>query len=406
MNVLWVKADYPLPLDSGSKKRTFNLLKKAGPDLTVTYIGFVPDQNYIAAPGLAGVVEHEHTIYRPRERKEGPAFYLRVLSNLGSPQPYFAKRNTSRQIQRLMRDQLRDHSFDLLVCDGVDMSINVDFALPIPKILLSHGIETTLWQQRYETSHGYLRRAYFNYETKRMAAFERQMCNRFDMVLTVSQLDKDRLESEFNVRVPIEVIETGVDCVYFSRGQDIATVPHKLVFTGSQDLLSNIDGLLWFAAEVYPAVKKEYPDVTLDIVGPDPASEIIALGKKDESIKVTGWVEDVRPYLAAAEAFIVPLRAPGGTRVKIYEAMCLKTPVVSTTYGAEGLSLLPNINLLIADTAKDFASSIIELFGNKEKRDSLVDNGWRMVNEKYDWTSMSERMVRVFHQLLDAVKKT
>ena len=367
----------------------------------MTYLGFTSDRKYIEAPSLGKFVKREMVVYRPRERKEGFDFYRRVFGNLGSPQPYFMKRYTDRRIREMVRDQFRENTFDLLVCDGLDMAANVDFSLPAPKILMMHGLETTLWQQRYETAHGQLQRAYFNYETKRMAAYESEMCNKFDLILAVSQRDKERLETEFQVRVPIEVAETGVDCSYFKPNSDIPVVPHRLVFTGSIDLLSNIDGLLWFAAEVYPAVKKQYPDVTLDIIGPDPASEIRALAQKDQSVRVTGWVDDVRPYLAAAQAFIVPLRAPGGTRVKIYEAMGMKTPVVSTTYGGEGLSLVHGVNLLIADTAREFADAVIELLGNDEKRAMLAENGWRMVNEKYDWGSMASRLVEVCRQLID-----
>ena len=401
MNVLWLRAEYPIPLDSGSKKRTYNLLEQCVSDASVVYVGFTSDERHIKIPALADFVEREMVVFRPRERKEGLGFYLRVFSNLGSPQPYFMKRNTDARIKNLLREQFRENKFDLLVCDGLDMAANVDFSLPAPKILMTHGLETTLWQQRYETAHGQMQRAYFNYEAKRMAAYEAELCNKFDLILAVSQRDKGRLESEFRVRVPIEVVETGVDCSYFTPNPEIPPVPHRLVFTGSIDLLSNIDGLLWFAAEVYPAVKKQYPDVTLDIIGPDPASEIRALAQKDESVRVTGWVEDVRPFLAAAQVFIVPLRAPGGTRVKIYEAMGMKTAVVSTTYGAEGLSLVHGVNLLIADTAREFADAVIELLKNDEKRQSLAENGWRMVNENYDWAAMASRLVDVCRQLID-----
>lgn len=401
MNVLWLRAEYPLPLDSGSKKRTYNLLQHCTSDASVVYLGFVSDERFVKTPALGKFVRKEQVVHRPRERKEGFGFYSRVFSNLGSPQPYFMKRNTDYRIKALLREQFREEKFDLMVCDGLDMAANIDFSLPVPKILMTHGLETTLWQQRYETAHGQMQRAYFNYETKRMAAYESDMCNKFDLILAVSQRDKERLESEFRVRVPIEVVETGVDCSYFRPNPDIPVVPHRLVFTGSIDLLSNIDGLLWFAAEVYPAVKKQYADVTLDIIGPDPASEIRALAQKDQSVRVTGWVEDVRPYLAAAQVFIVPLRAPGGTRVKIYEAMGMKTPVVSTTYGGEGLSLVHGVNLLIADTAREFADAVIELLGNEEKRQTVAENGWRMVNEKYDWGSKAKRLVEICRQLIE-----
>ena len=402
MNVLWLRAEYPLPLDSGAKKRSFNLLKHSAAELSSVLLGFSHADSLPPGPNLSSVLRRELTVRRRRERKAGLPFYLRVLSNLGSSHPYFIKRYTDRRITSMLRELFREETFDILICDGLHMAANVDFSLPVPKMLLNHETETTLWQQRYETAHGTLRRAYFNYEVKRMAAYEAEMCNRFDLVLAVSDRDRQRLEDDLGVRVPTEVVGTGVDCSYFRPRPEATVKPRRLVFTGSIDLLSNIDGLLWFAAEVLPLVRRQHPEVSLDIVGPDPASEIRALGRKDKAVRVTGWVTDVRPYIAEAEAFVVPLRAPGGTRVKIYEAMGMKKPVVSTAYGAEGLPVAHGTHLLIADHARDFAAAVNELFDNPEKRDSIAENGWRMVHENYDWSAVARRFVTLCRELVDS----
>jgi glycosyltransferase involved in cell wall biosynthesis len=393
-------------LDSGPKKRSFNLLERSSSELSVVYLSFSRNEPRPAEPGIESIAKRVVTVHREREKKSGLAFYLRVLANLGSPQPYFMRRNIDSRIQKLLGTLSREEAFDLLVCDGLDMAANIDFSLPAPKVLLAHEIETTLWRQRFESAHGMVLRAYYNYETKRMAGFETQMCNKFDLVLTASERSKELLESELKVRVPVEVIETGVDCSYFRPDNNSAVTPRRLVFTGSLDLLSNIDGLLWFAAEVYPGIKKEYPDVTLDIIGPDPSSEIRALAQKDRSIRVTGWVDDVRPYIASAEAFIVPLRTPGGTRVKIYEAMGMKKPVVSTGYGAEGLPVAHRTHLLIADSAVEFTNAVTELFDKAAEREAIAENGWRMVNENYDWSKMAARLVAIFRQLPASYKKS
>ncbi len=401
MNVLWIKNDYPLPLDSGSKKRTFNLLKHSGEDFNTIYLGCVNDRRLLTSPGMSGIVEQEITVYHEKEPREGTGFYLHLLANIGSSSPYFVKRNICRELQVKRRQIIREQDIDLIICDSLDMIGNVDFKVPVPKVLMEYGIETDLWSQRYETAHGILRKAYFNYETKRVAAFETRMCNMFDLVVAVSERDKQHLESDLKVRVPIEVVETGVDCEFFQPMPEIETIPHRLVFTGSGDMLSNIDGLLWFAAEAYPVIKRKYPDVTLDIIGPDPASDIRALGRKDESINVLGWVEDIRPYLAAADAYIVPLRVPGGTRVKIYEAMAMRTPVVSTGHGIEGLPLVDGVHLLIGDTAREMAESVIELFDKPEKTKSYAEKAQQVVNEKCDWPVMARKLVDICRRLMD-----
>ena len=395
MNVLWMKSDYPLPLDSGSKKRTYNLLKHTRAAFNTTYLGTVHDRRLLTRPSLDGLVDKEITIFRERERREGFSFYLRLLANVGSSVPYFVKSQTYRELRDKRRKIFRDQAIDLVICDSLAVAGNVDFSLPVPKVFMAYGIETDLWQQRYDTAHGLIRRAYFNYETKRIAAYESSSCNRFDLVVAVSERDKRHLEEDLKVRVPIEVIETGLDCRFFSPIPEITRIPKRLVFTGSGDMLSNIDGLLWFAAEALPVIRKAHPDVTLDIIGPDPASEIRALGRKDDAIRVTGWVDDVRPYLAAADVFIVPLRVPGGTRVKVYEAMGMKTPVVSTGHGIEGLAVADGVHCLIGETPRDMAASIIELFDDAEKKQTIADNAHRFINENYDWSVMAEKLIGI-----------
>ncbi len=392
-----MKADYPFPLDTGGKKRTWNLLKQILPEIDVTYVGFSPSHD---DPDLRlqSICRRARTIYREPEDRSY-SFYLRVFANLASRYPFYINRNRHSALRRLPAQLHAAKACDLLVCDSLDMAANIDFSLPVPKVLFHQSVETRLWQQRYEAASTMIQKSYFNYETKRMAAFEREICNRFDTIVAVSDDDKLLLETEFAVRTPIDVIPTGVDCQYFTPDPTIRSIPKRLMFSGSMELLSNTDQLLWFASEIYPLVRQKHPDVTLDIVGSNPTSELIALGKKDSSIRVTGWVPDIRQYLAQADIYIVPLRVPGGTRVKLFEAMAMKRPVVSTSYGVEGLALKHGLHIMQADTPREFADTICKLFDDPSARLGLADRGWRLVNEQRDWSVMARKVIDLFHRL-------
>jgi glycosyltransferase involved in cell wall biosynthesis len=280
------------------------------------------------------------------------------------------------------------------------MAAALDFSLPVPKILLTNGLETELWHQRYETAHGVTRRAYFNYETKRMAEFESSAANRFDLILTASKDEQDRLEDRYRVRVPIEIVPTGVDCAYFQAIHSVPKVPYRMVFTGANDMLSNIDGLLWFAAESYPIIRRACPEVTLDIIGPRPSTELRALSRKDSSIRVSGFVDDVRPYIAAAEIFIVPLRVPGGTRTKLFEAMSMEVPVVSSVFGAEGLGLIDGVHLATAISGREIGQKVVELFEDPAMRRTLAEQGHHFVHQEHDWPKVAQTMFDILQQSL------
>jgi glycosyltransferase involved in cell wall biosynthesis len=395
MNIIWLKADYLFPLDTGGKIRSFHLLKRINAVHPVTYLGFCPHADCTPDESLRAATHSFQGVLKPIEGTSGLAFYSRVAANLGSPNPYFVSRNRNADIRRRVQQAVTDKTCDLLVCDSLDMAINIDFRLPIRKVLFHHAIETTLWRQRYESATGTAARSYFNYEIKRMAAYESSTCNRFDLVIVSSDRDRDELRSEYHVRVPIEVIPVGVDCAYFAPTRTHEVIPRRLMFSGSMDLLSNVDQLLWFASEIYPLIKRRHRDVTMDIVGRYPTSELTALGQKDRSVQVTGWVQDIRPYLAQADIYIVPLRVPGGVRVKLYEAMASRRPVVSTSHGAVGLQVTPGRDIVIADTAREFADAVCDLFDNPARKEAIAEQGWRMVNAQCDWSAIAEQCITV-----------
>jgi glycosyltransferase involved in cell wall biosynthesis len=398
MNIAWLKAEYLFPLDSGPKTRTYNLLKRVSKSHTVTYVGFTPVTAETARSLMAECSADQYLLYRPIPPTAGLGFYARVAANLLSSRPYFVKRNYSSALQAKTAQMVSAGGCDILVCDSLDMSLNVDFELAVPKVLFHPSIETTLWKQRYETAGDSVRRSYFNFETKRMAAFEAEICNRFDLIVVASEPDRDELAGRFGVRKPIEVIPTGVDCDYFRPVERPAPVAKRLMFSGSLDLLSNVDQLLWFAAEIYPLIKRRHPDVTLEIVGRSPASEIRALERADHSITVTGWVKDIRTHLQQADVYIVPLRVPGGVRVKLYEAMASRCPVVSTLYGVDGLLLSGGRDVLLAESAREFADAACMLLENPERKEAVAEQGYRTVNEKCDWSVSAARFAEVLER--------
>jgi polysaccharide biosynthesis protein PslH len=406
MHILWLRADYLSPLTTGSRNRSYNLLKRLCPEAEVSYVGFSSPSAGESDSAPRECMKSVFTVPKDVEKTVGLDVYLRVAANLLTGFPYFTKRNVSRAVQEHLAGMIASGSVDLLVCDGLDASLNVDFTSRLPKILYHHALETPLWSQRHETATGALQKAYFNYETKRMAAFESNVCNRFDLVVTTSERDKEILQSEYRVTKPVAVVPIGVDCEYFRPDPSIKVIPRRLVFSGKMDLLSNIDQLLWFCSEIYPLVKRQFPDVTFEIVGRNPAAEVVALGQADRSIIVTGWVDDLRPHVGAGDIYVVPLRIPGGTRVKLYEAMALRRPVVSTSYGAEGLEVVPGRDLVIADTPREFASAIIGLLESPQRKDALAEQGWRLVNGHCDWSIRAAQLMELFRGRLTATESS
>jgi glycosyltransferase involved in cell wall biosynthesis len=405
MRVMWLKSDYVDPPETGGKIRTYNLLRELRKRCEVTYISLTSNHdlpNGERKNSKECWVSEIATYFRPEEKKWGAEFYMRLLGRMFSLRPYIVQKYLCQQIREFQRRLLaqlangkaasKDQT--VLICDFLEMAGNVVWSAPWPKILFQHNVESVIWRRHYENETNWLKRAYFWFEFQRLRRYERSVCNRFDLVLAVSERDKETFRA-MGVTKPIEVIETGVDVEFFTPQQDVKSIPGRLLFLGSLDWMPNIDGLRWFVEDIYSRIKKACPHATLDIVGRRPTPTIVSLQRNENSIRVVGDVPDVRPYIAAADIFVVPLRVGSGTRLKIFEAMAMDRPVVSTTIGAEGLPLTHEKDLLLADSSETFAEQVAQLLSEPNKKKTISETGHRMVTDNYSWETVSEKLFEV-----------
>jgi len=159
-----------------------------------------------------------------------------------------------------------------------------------------------------------------------------------------------------------------------------------------------MDAVEYFVNEVFPLAKESRPDLKFVVVGRKPPSHIRDLGKLD-GVTITGTVDDVRPFLASAALYVVPLRIGGGSRLKILEAMAMQKPVLSTTVGAEGLNLSPGENIFIRDEPAEFAEAIIQYMDDKETSNRISQQGRKLVERHYGWERLAEKL----HQYITMV---
>jgi glycosyltransferase involved in cell wall biosynthesis len=158
------------------------------------------------------------------------------------------------------------------------------------------------------------------------------------------------------------------------------------------DWRPNVDGMLYFLDEIWPLVLEKFPDAALTIVGRRPMPILKERVKNFSSVKLTGTVDDVRPYIEKADVYIVPLRIGGGSRLKILEALSMKKPIVSTSIGAEGLKVANGENILLADSPVDFSNVIGGLFHDSTLRQHLSESGRQLVEEQYQWKVIAGKL--------------
>jgi sugar transferase (PEP-CTERM/EpsH1 system associated) len=396
MRLLWMKSDYVIPPDTGGKIRTYHLLRELHPRCKVTYLSFKDPAASNGDARMRTCASDIVTVYRCEENKDDWRFYARVLQGMLSPLPYILQKYRSRAIhdyqQTFCQARAGTGHEPVILCDFLEMAANVNWSTACPKVLFQHNVESDIWRRYHLTERNPLKKAYFQFEQRRMMRYERRVCNQFDLIFVVSEKDKQTLRDSLGVTRPIEVLETGVDTDYYAPRTDISPQPGRLLFLGSLDWMPNIDGVRWFVSRVYPLIKAVSPSVSLDIVGRRPVEAIRRLVRGDASLRLAADVPDVRPYIAAADLFVVPLRIGGGARLKIYEAMAMGRPVVSTTIGAEGLPLRAGEDVAVGDSPAALADQIVRLLRDDSAKAALAASGYQLVTENYRWNHIAQKL--------------
>lgn len=390
MNLLWINAGLLLPLDKGGKLRTWHLMRQLARRHDITYVSFAdPSATATDIAGMREVASNVMTIPRSEAAKGTARFYVDAARYLVDRAPYAIAKYRSIAYRRTIEQALRAQRFDAIVCDFLVPAVNLPENLPCPAILFTHNVESEIWRRHVENARNPVSRRLLTTQWRRMLRFERGALARFDLVLAVSDADRQTFGRLYPGALtgPVHVVQTGVETSYFAPMSQQPKRAH-LVFTGSMDWLPNEDGMQYFVREILPRIRESEPDTTLSIIGRAPTPAVKRLAS-EPGVHVTGSVEDVRPHMAEGTVYVVPLRIGGGTRLKIFEAMAMGKAVVSTTVGAEGLPVTPDQHIVIADQPQKFAEDIVRLIRDDEARGRLEVEARRLVVERYDWSAVA-----------------
>ncbi len=401
MRILWLKTELLHPVDKGGKIRTYNMLKELKRDHRITYLTLddgIADSN--ARDAATEYCDEVIAIRHSLREKFTAGFYWDLLLNLISPLPYAIKKYESDAMRKEIAQRADSGHFDVVICDFLTPAVNIDPNVSCPTILFQHNVEAMIWKRHYEVQTHPLKKAYFYGQWIKMRGFERRMCRRFDSVIAVSREDRVQLQNDYQIKKVFDV-PTGVDTHFFQPTGKEQVRPNNIVFTGSMDWLPNEDAIRYFTSEILPRIRQKIPEVTLTVVGRNPYPSLIELSKNDSAITVTGRVDDVRPFMERAAAYVVPLRIGGGTRLKIYEAMAMEKAIVSTTIGAEGLPLRDGTDLMLADTPDCFADSVVKVLRDRAFAHALGSAAANTVREQFGWSQVAHRFAAFCEDTLE-----
>jgi sugar transferase (PEP-CTERM/EpsH1 system associated) len=397
--LLFLTPDLPYPPHQGAAIRTLNLIKNLAPRYEIRLLSFVQERDISRRiEALAHYCTSMVTVPSPHRSTA-----RRAMSVLFSPNPDMALRLPSPEFSDALRISLSRERFDFVQTEAIEMA---QYGLAVKRMKLPSqplvvfddiNAEYLLQRRAFETDvrqpRRWLAAIYSLIQWRKLQRYESHACRQLDRTVVVSEADAKALQ-RLVPALQCAVVPNGVDTDFFTpwEAEDSDTT---LVFTGKMDFRPNVDAVLWFAQEVLPLIQREMPQVSLKVVGRNPHPRLQGL-QRSSNIILTGYVDDVRPYIAEAAVYVVPLRVGGGTRLKLLEAMSMAKAIVSTSLGCEGIPIRPDRELVIADDPESFARAVVRLMRYRERRAQLGISARELAVSEHDWRHITPLLERVY----------
>lgn len=385
MRILFLSRWYPYPADNGSKLRVLSLIKRLAAEHQLSLISFYDVSN--GQPDTAALNPYCQEII-PVPRKDFDPESLQSRLGFFSMTPRSVLDTYSPGIEQAIQESLQREKYDLVIASQFDMALYADCWRPLPAVFEEVEVGVYLDQvEQAEKLSGRLRTGLTWWKHRRYLA---SLLDKFSACTVVSEQEARLLEKINPKLTNLSVIPNCVDL------QDYSTIHEEpeqntLIFTGSFRYEPNYEAMVWFVEKVFPALLKSAPEVRLIITGDHAGRKL----PSNEHVTLTGYLPDIRTAIARAWVSLAPIHSGGGTRLKILEAMALKTPVVATTKGAEGLDLSAGKHLMIVDEPEAFAEACLDVLKSRELRAKLADNAFQVLQAQYSWQSVMPRFLRL-----------
>jgi sugar transferase (PEP-CTERM/EpsH1 system associated) len=404
MKILFLTHQIPNPY-SGNTIRPYHIIKKFSEMYghKISLISFVTDSHRLYVDDIKKYCEDTY-FFSINDEDNRSKLAIKTISNAFSPLSIYSKvvsKNgvfdisyyNKKEIQKKIDRIIEMGNFDAIYSDAGMAGYVAKSSLP--KIVEPLDTNSKNWLQYCVRSKGLLTKSYWLFRYLQTFYRESQIFKRFDFCVVVTNIDKECLSKYLS---NVLVIPNGVDIDYFKP----ISVEHdhpSLVFVGMMDGEKNIEAVLYFYSKIFPCVKIKCPTVKFYIVGKDPHSKVYELGR-DNSVIVTGFVEDIRPYIARCSVFICTIVSGSGIKNKVLEAMAMGIPVVSTSIGALGIDTSFNKGIEIADDPEVFCETIVELLSNEALRTKIGKNARKIIEDKYSWESTTNNVDLLFKNML------
>ncbi|SFM80677.1 glycosyltransferase [Thermodesulforhabdus norvegica] len=401
MDILVLSPTLPWPLNMGSKIRIYYVLRelaRAEHEVTLLSLAHEPygETDLKALEPYCAELHVVPVEHRTRLRAALRAFF--------STKPYRVAKFESPGFRRRVAETLRGKRWDVVWVHFLETLAYLPLEELKEKgfilVLDQHNADERFWATYAREGPPWVR-LFALQNLWKLRQFQDEVLRWVDVVLSVSREDAEFTRLRLpNLSTEVWVVPNGVDTGSLRPSREEPRA-NRVIFCGAMDALMNEDAVEWFARRIFPKVREAVPDAEFWIVGRDPTPKVRAL-EALPGVRVTGRVEDVRPYYAKAKVAVAPFRYGGGTKLKVLEAMALGVPVVATPVGCQGIEAVPGKHLFVEEDGEKFAQRVVTLLQDEEFQKHMATQARQLVEQKYSWRSIMESAIVWLEQLVIA----
>jgi glycosyltransferase involved in cell wall biosynthesis len=379
MNILYIaeKIPYPIYLDGGTLMN-YHVMQGLKKEHNIDFITF--SQENIPSGFIEGLCNNFYGI-KPNSKINITHYIKSVLAVL--PPFHF---NKSKDFMRKIEVLAENNNYDVIFTDSIHMEIYSANLRHPNKVISLHDSISLLYKTFIEGTNNVFLMIYYAFCSYVFRKYELRILKQYSKCFFVSKKDEEYLIKGNIDIVSSCVIPNGYNIDLINKNNDQVADSNSIVFSGIMDYKPNIDAVIHFVKSIFPLILMVKPDLKFYIIGKNPSKEVCGL--KSENVIITGWVESISEYICKGTVYISPLVSGAGLKNKIIEAMALKIAIVATSLSVDGIEVQDDEHLYIADSAEVFASRVIELIDNSEKRDKFVKNSHDLILKQYNWENI------------------
>lgn len=321
----------------------------------------------------------------------------KALKCLLTNKSYHVERFQNNNFENQLIEILKNNDFQVVILETVYIAVYIETIrkYSTAKIVLrAHNVENNLWKEITQHTKFSLKKLYLAILTIQLKKFEKRVLSQCDSVWCISEKDKHCFE-QYKVKSSIDVLPFAWEKQQYK--EKVTTFPINLFTIGSMDWQPNTEGLSWFLEKIYPCIREAVPDLQLKIAGRNMSPYWKELHL--EGVQVVGEVDNAKQFMAQNGILIVPLLSGSGVRIKILEALAIGKVVISTQKGVEGLDVEHEKNLFIADTAKEFLSTIQQCIDNPYLCNIISENAQQYVSQHHSFLALNRRLENLLKKI-------